>query len=160
MTNDETRGESEIDRTWMAVALAEAERAAASGEVPIGAVVVRHGVELARAGNAPIALADPTAHAEVLALRAAARAASAYRLPESVLYCTLEPCAMCFGAALHARVARIVYAAADPKGGAAGSVLDLRAVAGLNHRVDCVGGVEAQAASELLRRFFRARRRA
>ena len=108
---------------WMALALAEAERAAAAGEVPIGAVVVRDGIVLGAAGNAPITTIDPTAHAEVLALRAAARAAGNYRLPGAVLYVTVEPCAMCVGAALQARVATLVFGCHDPKAGAAGLAL-------------------------------------
>jgi tRNA(adenine34) deaminase len=146
------------DRHWMGIALAEARRGAAEDEVPVGAVVVLGDGELARAHNAPIALADPTAHAEVLALRAAGRRAGAYRLPGATLYATVEPCAMCLGAALHARVARIVFGAADPKAGAAGSVVDLSAVAGFNHRIAITGGVEADASARLLRDFFAERR--
>lgn len=143
----------------MAIALAEARRGAADDEVPIGAVVVLDGREIARAHNQPIVRRDPTAHAEILALRAAAERAGAYRLPGAVLYATVEPCAMCLGAALHARVARIVYGAADPKGGAAGSVLDLTAVPALNHAVTVEGGVAADESARLLRDFFAARRR-
>ncbi|MBY0280060.1 tRNA adenosine(34) deaminase TadA [Candidatus Binatia bacterium] len=146
------------DREWMRIALAEARRAAAEDEVPIGAVVVLDGREIARAHNQPILRRDPTAHAEVLALRAAAERVGAYRLPGSVLYATVEPCAMCLGAALHARVARVVYGAADPKGGAAGTVLDLRAVPALNHEIAVVGGVAAEDSARLLRDFFAARR--
>jgi tRNA(adenine34) deaminase len=142
----------------MGVALAEARRGADEDEVPIGAVVVLDGRELARAHNAPITLADPTAHAEVLALRAAARRVGAYRLPGTILYATVEPCAMCVGAALHARVARIVYGAADPKGGAVGTVVDLSAVDAFNHRIAVTAGVEAEASAALLRAFFAARR--
>lgn len=147
------------DRDWMAIALAEARRAAAEDEVPIGAVVVLDGRELARAHNQPILRRDPSAHAEILALRAAADRAGAYRLPGAVLYATVEPCAMCLGAALHARVARIVYGATDPKGGAAGSVIDLTAVPALNHAVEVDGGVDADESARLLRDFFAARRR-
>ena len=146
------------DRDWMAIALAEARRAAAEDEVPIGAVVVLEGRELARAQNQPILRRDPSAHAEILALRAAGERAGAYRLPGAVLFATVEPCAMCLGAALHARVARIVYGAADPKGGAAGSVIDLTAVPALNHAVAVEGGVEADQSARLLREFFAARR--
>jgi tRNA(adenine34) deaminase len=142
----------------MAEALLEARRSEAAGEVPVGAVVTRDGRELARAHNAPIATCDPTAHAELLALRAAARAEGEYRLPGTTLYVTLEPCPMCIGAALLARVDRLVYAAADPKHGAAGSVVDLAAVPAFNHRIDVVGGIAADASAELLREFFRARR--
>ncbi len=142
----------------MARALAEAERAGAAGEVPIGAVVVRDGVALASAGNAPITDVDPTAHAEVRALRAAARAVRNYRLPGAVLYVTVEPCAMCVGAALQARVATIVFGCADPKAGAAGSLFDLTQDPRLNHRIAVVAGVEAERCRDLLRAFFAARR--
>lgn len=147
------------DLDWMAIALAEARRAAAEDEVPIGAVVVIDGRELARAHNQPIVRRDPTAHAEVLALRAAAEREGAYRLPGAVLYATVEPCPMCLGAALHARVARIVYGATDPKGGAAGTVVDLTAVPAFNHVVAVDGGVGADESARLLRDFFAARRR-
>jgi tRNA(adenine34) deaminase len=143
----------------MAEALAEAERAGAAGEVPIGAVVVRDGVRLAAAGNAPITTVDPTAHAEVRALRAAAHAVGNYRLPGAVLYVTVEPCAMCIGAALQARVATLVFGCHDPKAGAAGSLYDLTQDARLNHRIAVVAGVEADAARALLQGFFAARRR-
>lgn len=143
----------------MRLALAQACRAADTGEVPVGAVVVQAEREVASAHNAPIALCDPSAHAEILALRDAAKRSRAYRLPGSVLYATVEPCAMCMGAALHARVARIVFGAADPKGGAAGTVLDLSAVPALNHRIDVTGGVLAAESAALLREFFAARRR-
>lgn len=146
------------DGDWMAIALAEARRGGDADEVPIGAVVVLEGRELARAHNEPILRRDPTAHAEILALRAAAARAGAYRLPGAVLYATVEPCAMCLGAALHARVARIVYGAADPKGGAAGSVIDLTAIPALNHAVAVEGGLGADESARLLRDFFAARR--
>jgi len=142
----------------MAEALAEASRAESAGEVPVGAVVVRAGLELARAHNAPISLCDPTAHAELLALRRASERAGEYRIPGATLYATLEPCPMCIGAALLARVDRLVYAAADPKHGAAGTVVDLSAVGAFNHRIEVVAGIGADASAELLRRFFRARR--
>ena len=142
----------------MAIALAEASRGAGEGEVPVGAVVVLDGRELARAHNQPIQRSDPTAHAEVLALRAAAARMGAYRLPGAVLYATVEPCAMCLGAALHARVARVVYGAPDPKGGAAGTVVDLSAVPALNHAVVVTAGVGAEESAHLLRAFFAARR--
>jgi tRNA(Arg) A34 adenosine deaminase TadA len=143
---------------WMARALAEAERAGATGEVPIGAVVVRDGVALAAAGNAPIATVDPTAHAEVLALRAAARNAGNYRLPRAVLYVTVEPCAMCVGAALQARIATLVFGCHDPKAGAAGSIVDLTADPRLNHRIVVVAGIATDACRILLQGFFAARR--
>ncbi len=147
-----------IDERWMAIALQEAEVARGRDEIPIGAVVVRGEIELARGHNAPISLCDPTAHAEVVALREAARREGAYRLPGTTLYATVEPCSMCLGAALHARVARVVYGATDPKGGAAGSVVDLRAIPGVNHQISVQGGVLAEPAAEVLRSFFRARR--
>ena len=144
---------------WMAQALAAAAEAGAAGEVPIGAVVVRDGVALATAGNAPITLVDPTAHAEVRVLRAAAQAAGNYRLPGAVLYVTVEPCAMCIGAALQARIATLVFGCHDPKAGAAGSLYDLAQDARLNHRITVVAGVGADAARSLLQEFFAARRR-
>ncbi|MCC6849058.1 MAG: nucleoside deaminase [Deltaproteobacteria bacterium] len=143
---------------WMARALATAARAGAAGEVPIGAVVVREGRLLGLGANAPIATVDPTAHAEVLALRAAARAAGNYRLPGAVLYVTVEPCAMCVGAALQARVATIVFGCRDPKGGAAGSIVDLTQDPRLNHRIDVVAGVAEEESRQLLQAFFAARR--
>jgi tRNA(adenine34) deaminase len=144
--------------SWMACAIAAAERAAASGEVPVGAVVVLDGRELATAANAPIALHDPTAHAEILALRAAGVALGNYRLTGSTLYVTVEPCAMCVGAALHARIATLVYGCADPKAGAAGSVLELTRHPRLNHRVEVIAGVDADRCRALLQQFFAARR--
>ncbi|MFN8545765.1 MAG: tRNA adenosine(34) deaminase TadA [Candidatus Binatia bacterium] len=142
----------------MRLALAEATSAGARGEVPVGAVVVRDGIVVGAAGNASIAECDPTGHAEVRALRAAGRRAASYRLPGTVLYVTVEPCAMCMGAALQARVARLVYGCDDPKAGAAGSLFDLSADMRLNHRMAVTAGVEGEAASRLLRDFFRARR--
>ena len=143
----------------MEQALACAREAEAAGEVPVGALIVdATGAVVARAANAPIALHDATAHAEMLALRVAGRALGNYRLPGCVLYVTLEPCAMCVGALVHARVARIVYGAPDPKTGACGSVFDLAATAKLNHRIDVVGGVLAEECGALLKQFFAARR--
>ena len=144
----------------MTAALAAATEAGERGEVPVGAVVVRDDEVLARAGNASIAGHDPAGHAEVLALREAARAARNYRLTGVTLYVTIEPCLMCIGAALHARVARLVYGCADPKGGAAGSLYDATADARLNHRITVVRGVEEEACRALVQQFFRARRRA
>jgi len=126
--------------------------------VPIGAVVVRGERLLGRAGNASVAERDPTAHAEVRALQAAAAAARNYRVPGATLYVTVEPCVMCMGAALHARIARLVYGCADPKGGAAGSVFDLAADRRLNHRIAVTAGVAEAACRTLLQDFFRARR--
>ena len=147
-----------MDEHWMGIALAQARLAAQRGEVPVGAVVVGPEGELARAHNQPIALCDPTAHAEILALRSAALRVGAYRLPGTTLYATLEPCALCLGAALHARVERVVFGASDPKGGAAGSVVDLTALDGVNHSVDVTGGILAGASAGLLQAFFRAKR--
>ncbi|MBV8656644.1 MAG: tRNA adenosine(34) deaminase TadA [Burkholderiales bacterium] len=142
----------------MRLALAEAARAGEAGEVPVGAVVVKDGAVIATGFNAPIGLSDPSAHAEMRALRAAAEVLGNYRLPGCELYVTLEPCAMCAGAIMHARLARVVYAAADPKTGAAGSVLDLFGYAQLNHHTDVIGGVMAEEAGQLLKDFFAARR--
>ena len=122
--------------------------------MPIGAVVVRDGSVLGVAGNAPIGTVDPTAHAEVLALRAAARAADNYRLPGATLYVTVEPCAMCVGAALQARVATIVFGCHDPKAGAAGSLFDLTSDPRLNHRIAVVAGVGEERSRRLLQEFF------
>ena len=142
----------------MAVALAEARRGLDAGEVPIGAVVVVEGEIVARAHNAPIALADPTAHAEILALREAARRWGNYRLKGATLFATVEPCAMCCGAILHARVSRLVYGAPDPKAGAVESLYRLLDDPRLNHRVATRGGVLSDDAARLLRTFFEAKR--
>jgi tRNA(Arg) A34 adenosine deaminase TadA len=142
----------------MARALAEARAAGARGEVPVGAVVVLDGRVVAAAGNASIAEHDPTAHAEVRALRAAGAVARNYRLGGAVLYVTVEPCAMCVGAALQARVARLVFGCADPKAGAAGSLFDLANDPRLNHRIVVTAGVDRDACRALLQEFFRARR--
>ena len=129
-------------------------------EVPVGAVVVRDGVLLGEGWNQPIAAHDPTAHAEIQALRAAAAHVGNYRLTGADLYATLEPCPMCAGAIVHARIARVIYGAANPKGGACGSVFDLLpSDARFNHRTDCAGGVLAADCGDLLRAFFAARRR-
>lgn len=152
-------GSDDVDRELMGEALACARDAEAHGEVPVGAVLVdAAGVVVARAANAPIATHDPTAHAEVLALRGAGRVLGNYRLPGCTIYVTLEPCAMCVVALVHARVARIVYAAPDPKTGACGSVFELAASPRLNHRIEVTGGVRADESAELLKRFFAARR--
>ena len=142
----------------MREALAEAERGGAAGEVPIGAVVVIDGSIVGRAHNAPVGLRDPTAHAEVLALREAAEKAGNYRLPGATLYVTLEPCAMCCGALVNARIAAVVYGARDPKAGAVESLFQLLADPRLNHRVVAVGGVLADESAALLRGFFDRRR--
>ena len=146
------------DVGFMREALDEARRGAAGGEVPVGAVVVIEGAIVARAHNAPITLADPTAHAEVLALRAAGEKRGNYRLTGATLYATVEPCVMCCGAALHARVARVVYGAPDPKAGAVDSLYRLLDDARLNHRAAATGGVLADEAAQLLSAFFETKR--
>lgn len=146
------------DERWMRHAMALAARAAEAGEVPVGAVLVRQGEVLGEGANAPIGRADPTAHAEVLALRAAAARIGNYRLPGATLYVTLEPCAMCAGAMMHARIARIVYGTPDPKTGVAGSLLDLFAVPQLNHHARVEGGVLRAECAAQLSAFFANRR--
>ena len=146
------------DRRWMDEAIREAAAADARGEVPVGAVVVLDGRVLARAGNASVAEHDPTGHAEVRALRAAAAALGNHRLPGAVLYVTVEPCVMCMGAALQARIARLVYGCADPKGGATGSLFDLAADLRLNHHIRVRAGVAEDICRTLLQDFFRTRR--
>lgn len=147
------------DIFWMEQALLQAQAGALAGEVPVGAVLLHAGVCVAQAHNAPIALHDPTAHAEIQVLRSAAAAFGNYRLPGSVLYVTLEPCAMCIGAMIHARVERLVFAAFDPRTGAAGSAIDLLSHPAHNHRIQVTAGVLAEPAGSLLREFFRARRK-
>ena len=149
---------SETDAYWMRQALAQAQAAGQAGEVPVGAVVVRGGEVIATGRNAPVQGHDPTAHAEIVALRAAAQRLGNYRLEDCTLYVTLEPCAMCSGAMLHARVPRVVFGAADPKTGAAGSVVDLFASPQLNHQTQVQGGVLADECAALLAAFFRERR--
>jgi len=146
------------DAQFMAQALQQARLAAQAGEVPVGAVVVRHGQVIGVGHNAPIGRHDPSAHAEIMALRAAAAALGNYRLDGCELFVTLEPCAMCTGAMLHARLQRVVYGAADPKTGVAGSVLDLYAQPQLNHQTQVQGGVLAEECSALLQEFFQQRR--
>ncbi len=149
---------SATDVQWMQAALDEAVAAGNRGEIPVGAVVVLNGRPLAQAGNASILLNDPTGHAEVLAVRAAGMTRQNYRLPGATLYATVEPCVMCMGAALHARVMRLVFGCPDPKGGAAGSVLNLANHPRLNHRLEVTGGVLEAPCGNLLREFFAARR--
>ncbi len=148
----------ERDAAFMRDALAEAARAGAAGEVPVGAVLVKEGRVVSRGSNRPIASHDPTAHAEIVALREAAAAEGNYRLPGCELYVTLEPCAMCVGALVHARLARIVYGARDPKTGACGSIVDLPALGQWNHHGVFEGGVLAEECAAVLRRFFADRR--
>jgi tRNA(adenine34) deaminase len=146
------------DEDWMQVALEQARFAGACGEVPVGAVVVCDGEIIGRGFNQPIRTHDPTAHAEVMALREAAQHLKNYRLPGCELYVTLEPCVMCSGAIMHARIGRVVFGAADPKTGAVGSVIDLFAEARLNHHAEVSGGVLADECGALLSGFFAARR--
>ncbi len=149
----------EDDAGWMREALLLAQRARDIGEVPVGAVLVREGEVLGEGWNCPITRRDPSAHAEVMALRAAASRAGNYRLPGTTLYVTLEPCVMCAGAILHARLARVVFGAPDPKGGAAGSVFAVLGTERLNHRVEVQGGCLGEACRKVLQLFFQERRR-
>jgi tRNA(adenine34) deaminase len=147
-----------FDMRFMREALALARDAWSAGEVPVGAVVVRNGEIVGRGFNAPISRHDPTAHAEIRALRDAAERLGNYRLPGCSLYVTLEPCVMCMGAIFHARVERVVYGASDPKTGACGSVIDLPAETRLNHHAEVVGGILADECGSLLSGFFAQRR--
>jgi tRNA(adenine34) deaminase len=142
----------------MGIAIEEARRAEGHGDVPIGAAIFREGELLARAGNERELRRDPTAHAELLAIRAAAEALGGWRLPDTTLYVTLEPCAMCAGAIVLARIPTVVFAAPDPKAGAAGSVLDVLAQPALNHRPQVIAGVREAECAALLRDFFASRR--
>ena len=146
------------DQTFMLAALEQARKAQDAGEVPVGAVVVKDGEVVGAGFNAPISGHDPSAHAEMQALRAAGKALGNYRLPGCGLYVTLEPCAMCVGAMLHARIARLVYGVADPKTGACGSVIDLFAETKLNHHATVTPGVLADECGALLRAFFAEKR--
>ena len=149
---------SSSDELWMEEALREAQRAAALGEVPVGAVVVCDGRVIGRGWNCPISQHDPTAHAEVLALREAGRALGNYRLNDCDLYVTIEPCAMCAGAITHARIKRLVYGADDPKAGAVKSGMTVLNHPQMNHKVEAVSGVLAGRATEMVQTFFRERR--
>jgi tRNA(adenine34) deaminase len=146
------------DETYMRRALELAREAATAGEVPVGAVIVKDGEIVAEGWNRPIGTCDPTAHAEIIALRAGGTALGTYRLTGTTLYVTLEPCAMCASAMVHARVRRLVFGAADPRAGAAGSVFNIVQHAALNHRMESSGGVLAEECGTLLRDFFVARR--
>ncbi len=146
------------DIDFMARAIALAADAARAGEVPVGAVLVRRGEIVAEGANRPVATHDPTAHAEIVALRAGGAALGSYRLVGTTLYVTLEPCVMCASAIVHARVDRVVFGAFDPKAGAAGSITDVFALPQLNHRVDAFGGVLERECGALLSEFFSARR--
>ena len=151
-------GVASVDSDFMREALALAQQAAARGEVPVGAVVVSDGTVIGRGFNCPISRADPTAHAEIRALREAATALGNYRLVGGTLYVTLEPCAMCAGAIMHARIRRVVYGAADPKSGACGSIVDLFAEHRLNHHAEVTAGVLAEECGNMLSAFFATRR--
>ena len=146
------------DENWMRYALQLAQQAALQGEVPVGAVLVQDDNILGEGWNQPISLKDPSAHAEMLAMRAAGQVAANYRLPNTTLYVTLEPCCMCAGAMIHARIARVVFGAYDPKTGAAGSLFSVLNDPRHNHQVQISGGVLAEECAELLRTFFRERR--
>ena len=142
----------------MRLALEQAKKAASAGEVPVGAVLVQDNQVIGSGFNQPIMLNDPSAHAEMMAIRSAAQTLKNYRIPESTLYVTLEPCAMCCGMMLHARVKRVVFGAPDPKTGMAGSVANLFALKEINHQTEVEGGVLADECGELLREFFKQRR--
>ncbi|MDO8960564.1 MAG: tRNA adenosine(34) deaminase TadA [Methylophilus sp.] len=146
------------DELWMREAMMLAQQAAEQEEVPVGAIVVKDGVIIGRGSNAPIGAHDPTAHAEVLALRDAANTLGNYRLVDCTLYVTLEPCAMCAGAIQHARIARLVYGAKDPKTGACGSVVDLMSEPKLNHHTHVISNVLGDECGQLLSTFFKQRR--
>jgi tRNA(adenine34) deaminase len=142
----------------MDLALAEAKKAEAAGEVPVGAIIVSSEVVIGRGFNQPISGSDPTAHAEIIALREAARYQKNYRLTDAILYCTVEPCMMCAGAMIHARIARLVFGTMDPKAGSAGSIYNVLTDPRLNHRVDVLTGIREDECAALLREFFANRR--
>ncbi len=146
------------DTIFMREAIAEASRAASKTEVPVGAVVVLEGKIVGRGHNQPISSKDPTAHAEIVAIREAATTGGAYRLPDAILYVTLEPCVMCVGAVVHARLATIKYGARDEKAGALGSVYDIGRDGRLNHRIEVIGGIMEEECASMLREFFKQRR--
>jgi tRNA(Arg) A34 adenosine deaminase TadA len=157
---DNDKPPSDSHDYYMGLALVEAKNARAESEVPVGAILVgREGEILGRGHNSPIAMCDPTAHAEIMAIRRGAALLGNYRLPGARLYVTLEPCAMCVGAMLHARIGVLIFGAPEPKGGAAGSVVDLTRVPEFNHTIEVVGGIRSEECTELLRDFFRDRRR-
>jgi len=146
------------DEDYMDLALSEARKAEAAGEVPVGAIIVSAGAVIGRGFNQPISGNDPTAHAEIIALREAASNQRNYRLANTVLYCTVEPCVMCAGAIMHARITRLVFGTPDAKAGAAGSIYNVLTDPRLNHRVDVVSGIREDACAALLREFFAGRR--
>lgn len=154
-----TTSQANTDEHYMRLAMALAEKAALAGEVPVGAIVVKDGIVIGQGSNAPISHKDPSAHAEILALRDAAQHIDNYRLVDCSLYVTLEPCAMCSGAIQHARIARLVFGASDPKTGCCGSVVNLMAEAKLNHHTQISGGVLAEECAASLSAFFSARRK-
>ncbi|HEY8538798.1 MAG TPA: tRNA adenosine(34) deaminase TadA [Steroidobacteraceae bacterium] len=158
MTDNVLPAQSVIDAHFMSRALELARAAEAAGEVPVGALIVKDGEVIAEGWNRPISTNDPTAHAEIVAMRAAAERLDSYRLLDTTLYVTLEPCPMCAGAMVHARVKRLVFAATDPRAGAAGSIFNIVQHAALNHRLEITGGVMAEECSAQLRNFFIARR--
>jgi tRNA(adenine34) deaminase len=149
---------SEVDLHWMRHAMELARRGQTAGEVPVGAVIVKDNEVIGEGWNQPIGLHDPSAHAEMVALREAGKTLSNYRLLDTTLYVTLEPCVMCAGAIIHARIARVVYGARDPKAGAAGSVVDIFANPRINHHVTVEGGLLSAECGDLLSQFFKARR--
>src|SRR6266446_3581384 len=146
------------DEQYMDFAIAEAKKAEAAGEVPVGAVIVAEGVVIGRGFNQPILANDPTAHAEMIVLREAARHQGNYRLSNTTLYCTVEPCTMCAGAMIHARLSRLVFGTSDPKAGSAGSIYNVLTDPRLNHRVEVVSGIREDESAALLREFFLRRR--
>ncbi len=158
-SDDDSKTMSPADLNWMQHAMELAQKAESEGEVPVGALIVLDGEIIGEGWNRPIGTRDPTAHAEIIALRDAGLRQDNYRLPGSTLYVTLEPCPMCASAIIHARVGRVVFGAYDPKGGAAGSVFNLLPPDDrFNHRLECEGGVLEQQCGEMLREFFRQRR--
>jgi tRNA(adenine34) deaminase len=150
--------DADSDERWMQEAIAEAMKAESTGEVPVGAVVVLDGRAVGRGANRNLLDSDPSAHAEIVAMREAGRRTGNHRLLEATLYCTVEPCAMCAGAMIHARLRRLVYGVDDPKAGAAGSVIDVLNHPALNHKMEVTRGVLAGRCGEMLQAFFRARR--
>lgn len=152
------KGYTPIDIDWMSKALVLAEQAGREGEVPVGALLVKGGAVIGEGFNSPITTCDPTAHAEIMALRNAAANMNNYRLPDTTLYVTIEPCTMCIGAMIHARVARLVYGAKEPRAGAVESQLKLPELTHYNHKLDVVGGVLEKECSDLISTFFRDKR--
>jgi tRNA(adenine34) deaminase len=149
---------TDVDELFMDLALAEARKAEAAGEVPVGAIIVIDTAVISLGFNQPISLADPTAHAEIAALREACRRVGNYRLSKATMYCTVEPCMMCAGAMIHARLARLVFGTPDPKAGSAGSIYNVLTDPRLNHRVEVLSGIREDECSALLRDFFARRR--